>query len=261
MFRLKKWYFDVVSAEGTAFVGYAAHLTWGPLKGGYRATLLCRPGSAPIDTHTIRHSPDPKRLPDGAISWECEDLGLSGRWMPTSSPIQRRLFESPSGAAEWNCIAPAAEVALRLGAESLEGLGYAESLVLSAPPWRLGSGDLLWGRFVAAGASLIWVHWKGTDNPPLVLVNGEEKPGATVSSDGIHLPGDGGQLHLGPKRVLREGLVLDILAAMPPLVRRISGGLDRVVERKWLSPGEWHRTGADPIKGWAIHEVVEWPNP
>ena len=261
MFRLRKWYFDVVTSDGIAFIGYAARLKWGPLSARYRATLLCRPGLPPEETHTLRRSPDPERLPDGSVSWTCKPLGLNGHWMPTFDPIRRRLFQSPAGTADWEFLAPAAEVVLRLGEMTLEGWGYAEQLVLTTPPWKLNMGDLLWGRFVGADTSVVWVHWKGSGAPPLVMANGVEQPGATLTENEIHIPDIQVHLELGPRRVLREGPVLDVLTAVPLLARRLPSGLSGVIERKWLSPGHLTFRGADPVTGWAIHEAVEWHSP
>ncbi len=261
MFRLKKWYFDLVTEDGTVFIGYSARLKWGLLNAQYRATILCRPDGEAEEDFSLRQSPDPERQSDGSISWRCDSLGVNGTWVPKAPPIRRQLFKAPSGVADWNCVAPTAEASLQLGKLRLEGWGYAEELVLTTPPWKLGSGDLLWGRFVAPSTSVIWIQWKGSGVPAQVLVNGEEKPGATISIDEITTAGDEMRLELGDRRVLREGLVLNVLAPVPYLAQRLPGGLDRVVERKWLSPGRCFSPGAEPANGWVIHEVVEWHSP
>jgi hypothetical protein len=261
VFLLRKWYFDVVTPDGTVFIGYAARLRWGLLRARYRSYLLCRPRRSVEEAFTLRRSPDPEPHRDGSIGWTCPPLGVSGRWKPTVEPVRRRLFECPSGVADWDCVAPAAEVTLRLDGKTLEGLGYAERLVLTTPPWEFGGGDLLWGRFVGASTSVIWVQWKGTETPPLVIVDGKERAGAVATMDEVRLQEGGGRLELGARRTLREGPVVEVLAALPRLIRRLPGGLDRVAERKWLSPGEWTDERGGVLSGWAIHEVVEWRSP
>ena len=252
VFLLKKWYFDLVTPEGTVFIGYSARLRWGLLKARYRASLLFRHDQPAEENFTLLRSPDPEYLSDGSVAWNCPPLGVSGTWRPKVGRIQRRLFECASGVADW------AEVTLRVGRGTLEGWGYAEQLILTAPPWSFGAGDLLWGRFVAPATSVIWVHWEGSGAFPLVMVNGIERPGATATVEEVGLPGTEGRLALASRRVLRKGPVVNVLAAVPRLARRLPGGLDRVVEQKWLSPGRWISGTNAPVCGWAIHEVVEW---
>lgn len=38
-FRLRKWYFDVVSAEGHATIGYVAEVGWGAMSWQYASVL------------------------------------------------------------------------------------------------------------------------------------------------------------------------------------------------------------------------------
>jgi len=261
VFRLKKWYLDLVTEDGTVFIGYSARLKWGFLSAQYSATILCRPEGTPEEDFTLWQSPDPERHSDGSISWRCDLLGVKGRWVPKADPIRRQLFKAPSGVADWDCVAPTAEASLQLGELKLEGWGYAEELTLTTPPWKLGSGDLIWGRFVEPTTSVIWIQWEGSGVPPQVLVNGEERAGGTISIQEITAPGDEVRLELGDRRVIREGPVLDILASVPYLAQRLPGGLDRVVERKWLSPGRCFSPGAQPTQGWVLHEVVEWHSP
>jgi len=260
VFRLRKWYFDLVTEEGTVFIGYAAHLTWGLLRAWYRATLLCRPDRPPREAFTLQRSGEPRRLEDRSIRWDCTPLGVAGRWEPLAAPIRRRLFECPSGEADWDCVAPSARVVLRLGGGALEGWGYAECLTLTTPPWKLGSGDLRWGRFVHPETSVIWVEWEKSTSPPLVLVDGAEQPGSTMSIQEVLVPSGESRLELGPRRVLREGAVMEVLSPIPSLAQKLPGGLGLVTERKWLSPGRWVRPDNEPAAGWAIHEVVEWPS-
>jgi hypothetical protein len=260
VFRLRKWYFDLVTEDGTVFIGYSAHLMWGLFRAWYRATLFCRPDRPPQEAFTLQRSGAPERQRDGSIRWACVPLEVSGLWHPRSAPIERRLFECPSGEADWECVAPTAEVVLSLKGRELEGWGYAERLTLTTPPWKLGNGDLRWGRFVHPDTSVIWVEWDGSASHPLVLVDGVERPGSTMSVEEVAVPTAESRLELGPRRVLREGPVVDVLSPIPSLAQRLPGGLGLVFERKWLSPGRWVGTGTDPAAGWAIHEVVEWPS-
>jgi hypothetical protein len=95
----------------------------------------------------------------------------------------------------------------------------------------------------------------------MVLVDGEEQLDSMISIEEVRVPASGSRLELGPRRTLREGPVIDVLSPIPSLAERLPGGLGKMFERKWLSPGRWVAPGTDPTAGWAIHEVVEWPSP
>ena len=124
MFKLSKWYLDVITEDGSAFIGYAARLEWGPLRVAYGATLLALSGAAVIERVTLRPTPDPREAGD-EISWACPPLGVEGSWRPLAPPVRRRLFEDQEGAVDWDCRMPAATVEIQLPGRHLAGLGYA----------------------------------------------------------------------------------------------------------------------------------------
>jgi hypothetical protein len=257
VFRLSKWYLDVVSADGTAFIGYAARLAWGPVRVRYRAYLLRRPDGARVARHTLAPTRDPLRQAGGRVSWRCGRLDVEGVWSPTAASLRRRLYSDPSGAVDWNCVAPAARVRVRVGRELLEGWGYAELLEMTVRPWDLPLDELRWGRFVGPGGALVWVDWRGPSPRRLVLLDGVEQPGGEVE-DSVVTCGDTTELWLAPPRSLRSGPILDVVAAVPFLARAVPDRLLRGWESKWLSRGILRLEDEPAREGWAIHEVVRW---
>jgi hypothetical protein len=258
VFRLTKWYVDVVTPEGSAFIGYAARLAWGPVRLRYRAYLLTRPGAPSSARQTLAPTRDPRRDPGGVVEWRCGRLGLEGRWSPVAPAFRRRLYSAGSGSVDWECVAPAARARVRVGAEVLAGWGYAERLELTVPPWELPLDELRWGRFVGPDAAVVWVDWRGEAASCLVLVDGVEQVGAVVSDS--ELVWGSAILRLSPPHSLREGALGDVVAAIPLLSRFVPERLLRGWESKRLSRGAL-TSGDEPAReGWAIHEVVRWPS-
>lgn len=262
MFRLAKWYLDVVSDDGTVFIGYAARLQWRALRVCYGATLLSRPAVRLVERSTLSPGSGPVADADGVLRWRCRRLGVDGRWSPTAAPIVRRLYRDGTGAVDWECLVPAARVGLRVGSVHLEGWGYAERLLMTLPPWRLPIEELRWGRMVGPGAAAVWVDWRGPSPRRCVVVDGVEMADAEVSDDGLRLHCTDGftDLRLHHARTLREGPLMDVLQAVPTLARALPHAMGAARETKWLSHGDIAGSGGvSSSAGWAIHEVVQWP--
>jgi hypothetical protein len=90
------------------------------------------------------------------------------------------------------------------------------------------------------------------------LHNGEKRDGE-VADDSI-LFGADGKLAFGNRVVLRTGrLGSTALAAIPGVRRLLPRRILGVRETKWRSRAEWNQS-TDVSQGWAIHEVVTWPD-
>ena len=268
MFRLTKWYLDLVTDDGAAFIGYALRLRWNRLAVSYASTLLSLPDAPTRERFTLRRTPRPVLGEDGSVAWTCGPLGVDGRWAPRLPPVRRRLYSGPgsgegSGTLDWECVAPAADARLRLGPRELAGTGYAERLRLTLPPWRLPLDELLWGRFLGARSSVVWIEWRGEAPRRVVLVDGRDaSDGAVIDPAGVALPGTRLDLQRDGSRSLRDGPLADVFAAVPALARLVPGRLGRARESKWLSRARLSRSDTTPADtGWAIHEVVTWPAP
>jgi hypothetical protein len=261
-FRLRKWYLDVVDGDGSACIGYWARLSWGPLRLHYASLLLAEPGAAPVQRQTLQPGPPP-RLEGGACTWTCPPLGVAGAWAALAAPLQKVLLATPTGGIRWNCHQPAAAARLSFdtdagAAGTLRGFGYVEVLELTLPPWRLPFDRLWWGRFVGAGASLVWLQWRGRSQRRLALLDGELHRTPRITAERVALDG-AGSLDLAEHTDVRAApLGAGALRSLPGLVRLLPRRFRDADERKRLSRGTLHRAGREPVQGWAIHEVVQW---
>jgi hypothetical protein len=142
---------------------------------------------------------------------------------------------------------------------ALSGLGYAERLTLSLPPWRLPIDELRWGRWIAAdgGRSLVWIDWRGAQPLTAVFVDGVRQEAATVDDDRV--AGADVILVLTDQRTLHRRALRDVIGAVGPLTRVFPASWLDVEDCKWMSLGTLHVAGARLETGWAIHEHVRFP--
>jgi hypothetical protein len=230
-FHLSKWYLDCVSGEGEVFLAYCAELRWRALRLHYASVLG--------HSSSLREVPAPVWRGDGVLEWNAPALGVTGRWEVLDPPIQETLMD---GACQWRCLVPRARAEVRVGDRSLLGLGYAEHLTMSVPPWRLGIQELRWGRFLSETDGLVWIEWRGP------------KPARLRWHNGVRA-GEELKLEIRDREVLREGPLIETALSFIPNIRKLFPAriLD-LREAKWRS-----RAALGATEGWAIHEVVEWP--
>ncbi|MEI9953706.1 MAG: hypothetical protein WDO74_33180 [Pseudomonadota bacterium] len=257
---LTKWYLDLVADDGQVRIAYVADLKLGPLRLGYES-LLRASNDAPGHSQTFFHSSAKPTVEESSLAWHSRRLGVVGRWQFASAPIRRRILCTPEGSVDWHCLAPGALVTLRDGEDSLSGLGYAECLTLTIPPWRLPIDELYWGRFVAPDSALVWIDWRGPHAFRSVVLDGEELATARVSSEGVFDEARGISLTLSDPMLLRAGaLGGTALSRLPArLARSLPASALSIDERKWRARGTLRREGRPPVTGWVIHEVVKWP--
>ncbi len=289
-FVLRKWYLDCVTARGDAFIGYSARLRWDALRLRYTSALVVPATGDATETLSFLPVGAPSPTPRG-LRWRCRRLGLVGAWHARAAPIERRLLghgEAEAG-IEWCCVAPAARARVHVRGSSLPGLGYAERLTLALEPWRLPFHTLHWGRFLAAGHSLVWIVWEGdaaaghgaaalpsaapeqlvqppagASRPPgsACFVFWDSRPCEVVEFSPSRLVTAGGAvLELARERVLRAGPIVSAsLRALPCLGARVPSSFLAAREEKWLSRGCLRpgRLSSAPLTGWAIHEMVRF---
>ena len=259
MFRLVKWYCDVVSEEGAGAILYSARLSWGVLRLGYAAVRTFSPREPPREQASGR-GVEPPRLAGDELVWRSGPLRANGWWHRDAPPLERRLVEGPAGMVHWHCHMPRARATLQVGDTRIDGLGYVECLRLGLPPWELGLRTLRWGRHLSREHWLVWILWEGIETRRWVWLDGLEQPTAAPGEGS--LPG----LAEGRRLVLGEGgsdlgerpVLATIRGPLPGLARRLAGPVGRMREHKRLAPSTILRSDRALDHGWTIHEVVEW---
>lgn len=251
---LTKWYLDCVTENGDAVILYAGELRWRQVRVCFNSVL--QKAGAVVTTHsTMRGFPLPSNC-GGRITVEFPPFAVSGTWEAESAPVSRTVYECAEGTVHWNCFQPRSRVRLRVGNQTLIGLGYAECLTLTVPPWHLPLRELRWGRFVSAQDSVAWVDWQGQFANSFAFHNGTAYSPELVSDTRLALPGI--SLDLSDSVQLRGGkLRKTILPDAPALAKLLPNTLFSIEEYKWLSRGHC-RTPGRTSSGWTIHEVVHW---
>jgi hypothetical protein len=244
---------DCVTDAGDVVIVYCADLRWH----GVHA-LLCsvlEGNEIQVGTRTsissFRVSSD-----GGRISAELPKLGVSGTWEADATAVERTVYEHGTGRVHWSCLQPRSLAHVRVGDRELNGLGYAECLTMTIPPWQLPMRELRWGRFVSPQDSLAWVDWQGPYSTSFANHNGKELTPHTVSESEVAV--DGATLRMEAGLPLRSGrLGSTILPGAPAIAKLLPLSIFKVEEHKWRCLGKLamrERTSS----GWVIHEVVHW---
>lgn len=256
-FSLQKYYVDLVTAEGEYFIGYSALLTLGTAKIHYSATLH-DPAITGIVTGPVLSACDSPVVDKSDLIWRAPALGFEGRWQRLAGAETLALHETESGIVEWNCHQPAARTELRTESGAVyDGLGYAEFLNLTIPPWQLGLRTLFWGRFVSGKNSIVWIEWRGDYALNILICNGRKIAGAYISEDEIIC--NDFTLTLNNEVTIRSGSISETFISKIPSALRSApieflGGR----EEKFLSRGRLTFADGSVDTGWVIHERVTW---
>ncbi len=254
-FRLQKWYLDCVSGNGEAFIGYSARLEWKSLRLTYASCLEFDGKRSKSQTSLLKD-----RMPeysDDCVSWESKSLSCSGSWKNTGARLPAlKLFEDSTGSVVWNAQSPLSDVHINRYGLQLSGLGYAEYLNLTVPPWKLPIEKLIWGRFVSQDIYAVWIEWRGSQPLTVVYVNGIKIRGASVSDSDVCWKE--GSLRHKQSSVLREGpLAATALSKIPGIRTVFPEKIINMYECKWLSSSVISLNGTLHW-GWSVHETVQF---
>ena len=252
-FSLVKWYMDCVTDAGDLAILYCADLSWRGVSATYSSVLSVCQGS-----NEARSSMASYQLSSTGdeIQVAIPRLRVSGSWKADAAAVERNVFSNAEGAVHWQCLQPRSRAHLCLGVQEFAGLGYAECLTVTLPPWQLPMRELRWGRFVSAEDSLAWVDWKGDYSTAFAVHNGDIDEELSASDSEIAIPGV--TLSMDESCSLRAGRVEStILPGASALRRLLPSSLFSIEEQKWRSRGVL--TAKDrSSSGWVIHEVVHW---
>lgn len=265
--QLEKWYLDLTTPAGEVFIGYWARLRACRMSITWSRWSLSDAGREPtFKTSLSAENPpaeaqSPLLETEGKqISWKHAALGIEGEWLSRFPFYQKELLEQQHGSVQWHCHCPAGEARLRVGERGLAGVGYAESLSVSLPPWRLPIEELHWGRFIGADTSMVWIRWRGPRPLNLVLVNGRPFPVTHIDQDGVATQEC--VLRLQKVRGLSEAhLGAALRSSIRPFRWIVPKSIFPANEQKWLSAGllQGHNQHpVEPTPGWAIHEQVRF---
>jgi hypothetical protein len=259
-FQLSKWYLDCISSDGDVFIGYSAELWRQPLSLTYESSLV-HPAGAGARTRTSLRRRTPPRLDGGVLEWHSPALELQGRWVRAAAAVTETIFSSTEGKVDWSCCMPRAEAEITIAPGcSIRGVGYAEHLSITIPPWRMPIRQLRWGRIAAERDALVWIEWQGEFERTIVYRNGAAVRALHLDDTEIVLE-DGLRIRLDCGCVLRDGaLGATALASIPGIERLAPMRMLAARECKWRSRATISSAGAPEQQAWAIHELVQWPD-
>jgi hypothetical protein len=258
MFLLDKWYLDVVTEGGDVAILYAARLRWGAFRAAYASTIEDDRVGTHREARTVRGVGPPRR-DARELTWTNRALDVDGRWLRGGRPIRRTLASTADGDIRWSCSVPSGRASVRIGACSYDGVGYAERLRLTIPPWKLPFHALRWGRHVSDRHSVVWIAWRGAEDRSWVWLDGREQPNAVVTDAGVSGLADGGELCVGTGRDVVDRRVLAAFAdLLPRIARRVAGSLADMHERKRVERSTIVRAGLRVDHGWTVRELVTW---
>ena len=252
-FSIEKWYLDCVTDEGDLAIVYCADLAWRGMHLQLSSILAGTEGSVRASTSVSHFDVEAE---DRQISVNLPKLGVAGTWQALCQPHERLVYECEEGAIRWSCLQGRSKVQVRIRDRVLTGLGYAERLSITVPPWHLPLQRLRWGRFVSSDDALVWVDWQGSYNTAFALRDGKETSLLSVSEAEVST--SCGTLQIDSGFSLRSGpLESTILPDVPVLRKILPRVLFRVQEHKSCGKGVLEAQDRRS-SGWVIHEVVDW---
>jgi hypothetical protein len=244
---------DCIDDAGDTAILYCAEMRWHSFDLNY-CGLVSRSGEATLSRSSLgRFRVD---ADDQRIGVELPALKVAGEWNADSAPVQQTVYEDSAGYVHWNCMQPRSLARIRMGDRELVGLGYAECLTLTLPPWQLPMRELRWGRFVSAQDSLVWIDWRGPYSTSFAFHN--ERKLAIQGISESEFAADGATLRMQDATPIRTGRLREtILPGVPALGKIFPHSIFNIEERKWRSRGVLD-AGDHRAEGWVIHEEVRW---
>lgn len=261
-FHLEKWYLDLVTDEGEAFIFYAARLKWGQVKIPCKWLLHIPVSGEPEQRYQFRDLQFPE-TENGKLTWTDNDFNLTGNWESRSESLQEQLMHTASGDLQWNCVQPLSRVNLNLEGKHYAGWGYAEQLLLSAEPWKLPLRVLQWGRYCADKQQLLWIEIQQDSTRQWVWYNGKRLGNATLTAGKLLIPESDLVLECFNSRpAVKENLLKKVLQKffrfIPGFRQSVPGRFILSREKKWVSEGRLLQGGKLISKGWVVHEQVNF---
>jgi hypothetical protein len=181
-FYLKKWYFDLLTADGNAlYLYFIATKVAGIHRGSVSAHLALADGSnirasrwtklthleseegVAIEGNrlTQQNGNSHVNVQLENISMDLRYSSVGSKWIPTDNAI---LLRKNGHYLWWGVPQPRASVAgtICMGSRKMEvhGLGYQDIVEITIPPWRLPITQLLWGRAHCGNYTVVYDQLK-----------------------------------------------------------------------------------------------------
>lgn len=243
---LEKRYFDLIAADGAFLIGYDGSARVGPLSLRYRSLLSSSPAFA-RSRYALGHP---------ALDFPATlTFGGAVVWNVTSASAPR--LQVSSGPIEWRLDGVGFPVRAAVGGVVIAGRGYAETVKLKSPPWRLGVRSIRWGRFVGERSWAVWNIVDGIWPLSLFAVDGRIVDGPRIS--GSIVTGAVGAVEMGDViHTVQDGdVVQSELSELAPLVRLLAGGVFALHQRKCVRRALLTNSAGDTEAGIAMDEFVE----
>ncbi|MGC4234266.1 MAG: hypothetical protein QM594_14905 [Niabella sp.] len=245
---------DCTDNKNNTIIIYAAFLKIAGLKIPF-CSYLINNGEITIEESRLKKA---KLFGSDNLEINIPSLKTEGHWHKADSGISEVLFKSGRKRIIWDCHQPKSKVALKIGNNTFEGLGYAETIHLSFSPIQLPIDTLLWGRYLSTGFTIVWIEWKGPYPQKKVYVNGIIQTGAIIENEKISFPELGMELLLSDARSIKNN-PLSALAKQYPFLKLF-------FSKHFLSSHEIKYSGMGTIikdknildTGRALYETVQW---
>lgn len=248
IFRLEKWYFDVTTPE-EAWIGYSARINCLGFQLSYAQSLRVQNGHKPHLATSFRKHENPV-LDSSLIGANTGLFHLNAQRasIPESNEI---LFQDTNGFVNWHCIEPSTTIHVNFPhAPDIVGKGYVEKLTMTMMPWKLPINALIWGRFIGAKHSVVWIHWHHTHPQSWLFVNGKKRLSHEITS--TQVCGEHITLKIKNKQTL---ITAKPFKEHTRLLGYLLPSLRTMHEEKWYAEGSLTIDGEHDY-GSIIHEYV-----
>ena len=251
--KLTKWYYDLVTADGQAFIGYSAQLRLFGISIPWRACYMFQNNQVELRQGLGRSR---TCQTDDGYSLEIPKLNVAGFWHASDSVPPQQVLATENLSIEWQGLSTKAQVVLNTQNQQLHGFGYCEKMTLELKKPQLPFHELYWGRFIShdGAKSISWIQFDGKYSRCLVFEDSTVILSGQVTEQ--HVKFDQQNLSLKMHGTLVE---CDIKQHVPFWLEKLAGGsIVSGREQKWLSHGIFTDKNGTEYTGWAIHENVTW---
>lgn len=258
-FFLDKWYLDIVEEKGNVLILYAAILKWYGFSIPYKRVLHY--DNIKMAEQAEFSSLQLPEIKDNTISWEDRSLKIAGSWSQMTAGISQQLMHTEEGELRWNCF-PLNDAQVTWKGMPMLGKGYADQILMTIAPWKMGLHSLIWGRFISDEHFLVWIQIDLENTRSKWLwYNGQALENPVIEENFISVPEKGLKLFISMEVPLTKGRIIQqvmkgILSFIPFL--SFPKKFLSTNELKFRARGELITKDDTIFRGWVIHERVQF---